>query len=336
MSLFGESLKKSSNTAVQVSGGVAEGLQGAAQGAIKGVTKEIKRIRDELLGRDISGGSVLDSGGFQVASPWGKLSPLLLAKISPCDPRTGQILAEDSETGEIFYPVVAPITDFNLEGSFTWQSPFENAGTESKAPALMALIQSGQVSVYMNMLQGALGGVQDSFGGGLSAKIAAPVIDAAQTAAKKAGQLAGELEGRTGITKLNSRQVFSGMPPVKMTGNMHFRAVMDAMDEVVMPYNQLWRWSVPRQLADDGVLAAIYQNVQGGGGFIKGLFPSKAPRTVALTYAGETFGPLIIESIGAPLDGPKDTAGNSIHKVVNLSLSSLTALDEKDITLFFK
>ena len=32
--------------------------------------------------------------------------------------------------------------------------------------------------------------------------------------AKRTATWAKELEGRTGITKLNSRQVFSGMPPI--------------------------------------------------------------------------------------------------------------------------
>jgi hypothetical protein len=41
--------------------------------------------------------------------------------------------------------------------------------------------------------------------------------------------------GRTGITKLNSTQIFSGMPPVKFSFTAHFRALTDPQSEVRDP-----------------------------------------------------------------------------------------------------
>ena len=39
--------------------------------------------------------------------------------------------------------VLAPLTEANMEVALNWQSPFEQAGPESKAPALMAITHHG-------------------------------------------------------------------------------------------------------------------------------------------------------------------------------------------------
>jgi hypothetical protein len=316
MALFGEALAKTTSGATSFAGGFLEGAAAGAAGAVEGA-----------LGIDIFGGSA-ESAALTIAqTSWGNLNPLLLARVQPCDPRTGKIL-------EGYFPVICPINEFTMSGSFNWQSPFESAGAESKAPALMALIQSGQTSVYLNALRGALGDLNAQFGGGGGATES--VISGANTLAVGAQQTANELVGRTGITKLNSRQVFAGSAPLEMSGNFHFRAIQDAVQEVLIPYWSLWDWAMPQELAADGALAAIFDEVKGGGSFMKGLFPSQSPQTVAFTYGGETIAPLVIETMSAPLDSPKDTDGNTLHKVVNITLSSLTSLDKNDVTAFFQ
>ena len=215
--------------------------------------------------------------------------------------------------------VLAPITDANIEYALNWQSPFENSGPESKAPALMALLQTGQIATIAEALQRAL--PSDSAFGKM-----------ASDAAEKTKRWARELEGRTGITKLNSRQVFSGMPPVKITMTMHFRALDDARSQVEEPWRRLLEWALPQDLAKDGILAEI---IGGDEGFIKSLFPSKAPAMVGMTYGRETYAPLVIESIGKPLDGPVTVQGYPAFKTVPITLATLTALDRADVAKIY-
>jgi len=322
MALFGDAVKKASTNTVQLAGGFGEGVFDTGVSAIKGGAKPISDIIDSLKGVNITGGNALVNPNKTIKSSWGNLNKLLLAKIQPCDPRTGVIL-------DGYIPVICPINEANMEASLNWQSPFESAGAESKAPALMALIQSGQTSIYLNALRGALGDIDNKFGTDLS-------NSSLGESAKKAEVKSDSLVGRTGITKLNSRQVFGGLPPLSITGNLHFRAIKDPIEEVLFPVMDLWRWALPQKLAADGTLKAIYDEVKGGGDYMKGLFPSQSPLTVAFTYAGETISPLVIETIQAPLDNPRDSYGNSIHKVLNITLSSLTSLDKNDVTEFFK
>lgn len=321
MSIFGGSGSKNvgENTGVVLKG-VTSGV-GSALGAVaKGYTSQIGSEIDELLGRKRKN-SILEVKQVNLGA-WGNLSHHLQAVISPCNPNTGEIYYDQPF-------ITMPISEATREGSFNWQSPFENAGAESKAPALMALIQSGQASVYANFLQAGLSGIDGL--GSLSAK--------AGELAGSASAIAAELQGRTGITKLNSRQVFSGMPPIKINCTLHFRAITDAYLEVVSPIHKLWSWSVAQELADNGAILALLSEVKSGGDLIKGLFPSVAPQTVAFEYAGELYAPMVIENISEPIDSPmtsKDGTAYAISKQVTVTISSLSALDKKDIDRIFK
>ena len=55
-----------------------------------------------------------------------------------CDPQTVQ----------------APLTEASMEIALNWQSPFEQAGAESKAPALLSMLQSGALQPLVTMLGG--------------------------------------------------------------------------------------------------------------------------------------------------------------------------------------
>ena len=52
---------------------------------------------------------------------------------------------------------------------------------------------------------------------------------------QKSNDLLKQFEGRTGITKLNSTQVFTGMPPVKIQVTALLRAWRDSASEVEAP-----------------------------------------------------------------------------------------------------
>ena len=250
-------------------------------------------------------------------SQWGALSKHLFATLYPCDAKG---VEKTSSTGASS-AISAPATDVQFESTLNWQSPFESSGPESKAPTIMALIQTGQVATLANALQLALEGSPVNIG-----------TDFLKNLASKAESAAKALEGRTGITKLNSRQVFSGMPPIRITMVLHFRAVSDPDIEVIQPYQQLLEWAWPQKLAEAGVVSEILTS---GDGVIRAMFPSIAPQMVGFQFGNERFRPMVIESVGNQLDGPKDSQGRPIYRSVQITLATLTALDANDVASIF-
>ena len=307
---FGDTFERLSKTALgSVLPPQAQGLTKAIIGSVKGTDSIVGNILGSVGGKSFSGNGL--SG-----SPWGNLSKHLIARIYPCDAD-----GNDLGLGEVF----APITDATFEASFNWQSPFENTGVESKAPALMAMIQTGQIGTVVQAIQAVVpldskGFVQEKLTG-----IANNVKDVAK-----------DLEGRTGITKLNSRQVFSGMPPIKVNFTMHLRAISDTESEVQIPYRKLLKWALPQELAKDGVLTEVLtQSNSENSQFLKALFPSIAPVLVGMTYGNRRFAPMVIESVNHPIDGAMDSQGRQIYMPLQMSIATLTALDQRDVPQLF-
>lgn len=325
-----------------VAGSVGNALGGVAKGAVRAGTSIIDGAVGGTANRKLITGAVQDiiGGGKTVlgkpgnpgeivgnvlgaiggaantylagSGNWGYLSPFLLANIYACD-ADGIIRIDEP------LMVTGPMTDSNFEGTFNWQSPFESTGPEAKAPALMAMLQSGSLVPVLNALQAVNPIQSDTINGALN------------SAADKARAIAKDLEGRTGITKLNSRQVFSGMPPVKITFVIHFRAVTDAMSEVVEPYMRLMEWALPQQLAKDGVLTEVIASTGSqNSSMLKAMFPSRSPLLVGLTHGRNRYAPMVIESVSHILDGPLDSTGLPIYRAVQLTLATLTAIDRND------
>lgn len=242
-------------------------------------------------------------------SDWTGLSHHLIARIYPVDYDGKPIGGHE---------VHAPFEQPNMEISLNWQSPFENAGPESNAPALTAMLQSGALQPLMNILGDSVMSVDKSWGGKM-------------LATDKAMQ---DFQGRTGITKLNSTQIFSGMAPAKITSSLIFRAFKDARTEVDQPFNQLMQWALPQYLAKDGALNEIAKVVQSGSRNLKdylgSLMPSEAPQLVGLQYKRRSFNRMVIESIADPLDSPITQEGYYASAIVPITLSTLTALDTND------
>lgn len=206
----------------------------------------------------------------------------------------------------------APLTEANLEVVLNWQSPFEQAGPESRAPTLLAMLQSGVLQPIIDSL--------------------APKVEEGGVH-KRANEFLRQFEGRTGVTKLNSMQVFNGMPPVKITVTALFRAWQDAASEVEAPFDKLMKWALPVSLSEDGsVLARAVEAVKGDKGYIEALLPSTSPTRIAMHYKGRTYSPLVIESIGMPMSSPVDKDGRYVQLAVPLTLCTLTAIDRKDWT----
>lgn len=248
-----------------------------------------------------------------LASRWDGLSDKLIASFYE---------VEKAPYGEYWKrigssPVVkAPLTEASMEIALNWQSPFEQAGPESKAPALFAMIQSG-----------ALQPIVDGLNPFKKDKSSGPDHEAI----KKSDNFLKQFEGRTGITKLNSTQVFNGMPPVKIQVSALFRAWRDPVEEVESPFEQLMQWALPVELAPDGsVLSRLAQSAKGEMGFVEALLPSRSPVRIAMHYKNRTFSPLVIESIVRPLNSPVDKNGNFVELLVPMMLCTLTALDRAD------
>jgi hypothetical protein len=238
-----------------------------------------------------------------LSSKWDGLNEHLIASFWPVD-RTGKRLSDIT--------VRAPLTDdANLEATLSWNSPFENTSSEI-LPTLQNMLQSGAI-------QPALQRADSRFGsGGLAA-------------------LASQIENKTTITKLNSTQVFTGMPPVKFTVTALFRAWSDPATEVETPVNQLMEWALPQELAEDGsILIRLYDAVTTGNVDINTFFPSKSPVMIAMKYKGNLYQPLVIESIGIPISSPIDKNGDFVELAVPMSISTLTAIDRRDWVKFSK
>lgn len=247
--------------------------------------------------------------GRIVGSLWDGLNQHLLGQIYKLK-KNGELWEQDSSAPM----VVGALQEASMEVALNWQSPFESSGTESQAPALAAMLQSGALQPLIT----ALGG--DSTDGA-----AAGVRD-------KANAYLSNFEGRTGITKLNSTQVFNGMQPLKITCTLLLRAWRDPMAEVEKPMAQLMEWLLPQQLSKDGSVIARGINTAKGaeGGMVEMLMPSLAPVPVALRYKNRLYRDMVIESATLPLDSPIDAKGNFVQIAMPLTFCSRTAIDHRD------
>ncbi|MDF0506598.1 hypothetical protein POK33_38250 [Burkholderia cenocepacia] len=255
-----------------------------------------------------------------LSSDWTGLNPALLAKFYALKrdaAGTGweqsfdvrELSAKDKFSVYDGWEVWAPITDGTSEMTLNWHSPFEGAGAESKAPTISSMLQSGSLAPTIQ----ALG---EKAGAGDKASQAVNALSSAQ--------------GRVGITKLNSTQVFQGMPPVKLSITAHFRALIDPVSEVQIPISQLQQWAVPQYLADDGVIANAVKN-GADQSILETVFPSLAPQIIGMKYGDRTYEPLVIESISEPITNPRSIDGVSISCSVTMTLATLTAIDRRDI-----
>lgn len=237
-------------------------------------------------------------------SLWDGLNDHLIAKFYEVDRKMKPI-------GDV--EVWAPLTEANFEIVLNWNSPFENAGAESKAPMLLAMLQSGALQPLIDA----------AFGKSSKAD--------ASEASKKSSEFMRQFEGRTGITKLNSTQVFTGMPPVKIPVVALFRAWRDPVQEVEAPLDQLMNWALPEVLSPDGTIVSRgIEAAKGNAGALDVLLPSKSPTMIAMRYKGRTYGPLVIESVGQPISSPVDSSGRFVSMAVPLTLCSIAAIDRAD------
>ena len=227
-----------------------------------------------------------------LSSAWDGLSEHLIASFYPVERQGGSRFWQPVDGAPT---VRAPLTECTLDMSLNWQSPFENAGT-STMPTLQAMLASGAFEPW----------VKDNGKGFIST-----------------------FEGRTGITKLNSQQIFSGMPPIKFQVTALFRAWKDPVSEVTEPIDQLMLWVLPQSLADDGPILSALENLAKGE-ITEAMLPSVAPTKIAMKYKQRLYMPLVIESVNLPLGSPVNKDGHHVEMPVTMTICSLAAIDSND------
>jgi hypothetical protein len=288
--------------------------------------------RNAGSGRAAQGSSGASSSGANriLTSQWGSLSPHLIARFYPVrrmssgtgwEQSSGMNALTDTYTVDDGVEVHCPIVDGHSELAANWHSPYENAGLEGKT--ISSMLQSGAATNFAQVLSG-IGLIKDNFG------------DLGQ----KAVDFLHDIEGRTSITKLNSTSVYGGSPPLKLTFTALFRALRNAEEEVRDPIAQLKAWAVPQVLASDGLLAnAVKSSGKSKSGIarkaIETLYPSRTPQLIGMKYGDFLLMPLCLESISETFTNPRTDKGFMASSSVTITVSTLAALDRRDIQTIY-
>ena len=254
--------------------------------------------------------------GGGVGPHWDGINKNLIASIYEVDSNGDQLY----ESGSILRCLF--VDDANLEATFNWQSPFENSGTGSLTPSLSAMLQSGMIQPIVENVRGMLSSSERE------------KFDKA-TPGSWADKTAGAVEharGRTGITKLNSTQVFTGMQPMRLQANIMLRAWRDPEDEVEKALNLLMDWALPRYLAPEGTLLTAALDWAGSENrtaksLVEAALPSEVPALLAIKYKQRVFAPMVVESISLPLNSPSDKYGRFVQMQIPVTFATLTAWD---------
>lgn len=267
------------------------------------------------------------SDNLSASSEWGSLHPNLIAVISPCG-------IDGTVTG---MGIKAPLKDGTFQQQFNWQSPYEGMSNDVKNPALSAAMLSERAGQVLTALNSVNGVVQGSVGqeGGASDGVA-DLMSMATSAVKGFEELMHKAAGRSGITKMNSRQVFSGHEPLRLSFTLVFRAYQDPISEVEQPVQKLLSMAFPAKIANDYVtdgLNTVQSDDSNIDKALKVLFPSEAPTCVSFRYKGVSYAPMVIEDISFPLDAPSSPMGD-VFKEVQVTLGTLYSVDGNDLAKF--
>lgn len=245
-----------------------------------------------------------------VSSNWGSVHPDLLATFV-------QIGTDGNPTGLAFKALVK---DGSIDQTFEWTSPFENLSSDKLRPTLTGAVQSGAIAELSQALS--------------ESELAGLGLDGSLSGIAESAKA---FKGKSGVTKLNSRQIYAGHSPLEITMTLLFRAWQDPESEVAAPFAALQQMAYPNRLADNAVAEGVKAGngtdgaaASAGASVLAALFPSDAPSFVAFYYKGECYKPMIIESVGKPLDAPYSVMGD-IFLEVPVKLESYQSLDFADI-----
>lgn len=276
---------------------------------------------------DVAVGAITDQ--LTQTGQWGSLNKDLIAVIAPLTPLVDSVYFSPANgagfVADQKNAVSAPVKDGTVDYQFNWTSPFESMNPDSKSPSYMAAIQAGGAAQVLQTATAFLKANDLD-------KYVPAAVDSGAAFAQKVSEAS---KGRTGITKMNSRQVFSGNAPVKVQLTLVFRAAQDPKTEVVEPIRKLLKMAHPEKLADSylDALESLNGTIKAGmtpERVAQTLFPSEAPGFVSLTYKGETYAPMVIESISKPMTAPYSTMGD-LFVELQITLASRESWDSKNI-----
>lgn len=264
-------------------------------------------------------------------SRWGNINKNLLAQIYVVDK-----LGNRKKGG---FVVEAAITEGSIELASQYSSPFD-ANPDQRMPTLMGMVQSGEaVSSLGNLANSALAS-NGFFGFAANALKKGTEAVGFDTVLKSVSNAIQSVEGKTNLTKVNSTVIFNSTQGVRLSLTLHLRAWDDAQKEVEVPISMLERWTLPAELSKDGILVNVGNSIKEKGagieGIFGGLFPSTVPPFIAITYAGRTYLPFLIESISTPLVVERDSDMNRLAVTVTITIVSRTAWDATDIKKLYR
>lgn len=144
---------------------------------------------------------------------------------------------------------------------------------------------------------------------------------------EKMGGMLQATTGLTSITTLSSMQIWEGNRPHAFNLVLSFYAIKDAMKEVMEPLRELERMMGPNILAGDpsagGIMEVVKSAAPGG----------RIPLPVILNIGRRMIIPnCVIESMSAPLDGPRTKDGYLVKVDATLSISTKVMLNKENIT----
>lgn len=214
--------------------------------------------------------------------------------------------------------------DLSIEAQYS--TPFESSNPEGRLPNLMGMIQSGQATAAFAGIFAATSdpsGVSAALVEGVS--VVADATGVTDTFIEAQNKLQG-LAGRSNFTKLNSRQIYTSSNSIRLSGTLVFEAWADAKSEVEDAILQLQKWASAAELSSKSLLAAGFTD-----GFTEAMFPSLIPTLIQLQYGGNTYSPMVIESIAAPITAPMNKDGSRLIVKAQVTFLSLTAWDAQNI-----
>ncbi|MFZ4540128.1 hypothetical protein, partial [Propionivibrio sp.] len=87
--------------------------------------------------------------------------------------------------------------------------------------------------------------------------------------------------------------------------------------------------ALPKKLADEAAILNMAKSPSVADGF-RAMMPSLSPTMIAMKYKGRIYSPLVIESIGQPMNSPVDKYGKYAELTIPMTLCTLTAIDRDD------
>jgi len=229
-----------------------------------------------------------------LGSKWVGINPSLLAAFYRCEKDGSRIFSEPA--------VMAPLPEFSIGVSSSWESVFDNARRSVTTGLLQ--VGAGIVGVSPNMS----GYDEGSFVGRMAAEVSKSVTS---------------FENKNGMTKLNAAKVFMGTEPVRFRVKVAFKAYENGYEEVEVPADKLISWCLPEEIFVNSLMVGAMN--------ADGILPSKNPPLVALEYRGRLYAPLVITSVER--DEAKcnmDSSGYATQMELDIELVSWTVMDAKD------